>query len=158
MHPTRIFANELELSKAWEEYKENLKMQAHDWPKVQYVGKDGMRVEDYPVLPYTLEGFYIYCRKNYGCVKEYFLNRTGYYDMFTTICSHIKDEIRNQQIIGGMLGAYNASITQRLNGLVDKQEVDHKGEINTAYDLSKVSEATLKELLNAQQSTTDKSD
>lgn len=121
-HPTRIFHNELELSKAWEEYKEDLKVQAKGWPRIQYVGKDGMRVEDYPVLPFVLEGFYVYCRKHYGCVKEYFLNRDGYYDAFTTICSHIKEEIRSQQITGGMLGAYNPSITQRLNGLKEQVE------------------------------------
>jgi hypothetical protein len=35
----------------------------------------------------------------------------------------ILDEIRNDQIEGGSVGQYNASITQRLNGLTDKQEI-----------------------------------
>lgn len=121
-HPTRIFNNELELSKAFEEYKEFLKEQAKEWPKVQYVGKDGQRVEDYPVLPYTLEGFYIYCRKHYGCVKEYFLNRNELYNEFNTICTHIREEVRNHQITGGLLGNFNPSITQRLNGLKEQIE------------------------------------
>ena len=33
------------------------------------------------------------------------------------------DEIRQDQIEGGMSGIYNPSITQRLNGLTDKSEV-----------------------------------
>ena len=122
MHPTRIFKHPDELWNAWLNYKAKRKEQAKDWPKVQYVGKDGYRVEDYPVLPLTMEGFYIYCFDNHGSVKEYFLNRDGYYDEFNTICSRVKDEIRDQQITGGMLGQFNTSITQRLNGLTEKTE------------------------------------
>ena len=33
-----------ELLKVWFDYKENLKEQAKEWLKVDYVGKDGMRV------------------------------------------------------------------------------------------------------------------
>jgi hypothetical protein len=76
----------------------------------------------------TQEGFYIFCRKNYGDVKEYFLNRTNLYDDFTTICHAIKDEIRNNQITGGLLGFFNPSITQRLNGLAEKSEITTKQE------------------------------
>jgi hypothetical protein len=121
MHPTRIFKTPQDLAKAWEEFKEDLKEQARDWPKVQYVGKDGERMVDYPVLPITLEGFYRFCRGKYGDVKEYFVNRPNdgkrYYDEFTTICHACKDECREHQIIGGMIGNFNPSITQRLNGL-----------------------------------------
>lgn len=122
MHPTRIFKHPDELWKAFEEYKEDLKKQSLEWVKLHFVGKDGNREEEHPKLPMTLEGFYIYCRKHYGDVKEYFLNRTGLYDDFTTICSHIKDEIRNNQITGGLLGFFNPSITQRLNNLTEKTE------------------------------------
>jgi len=38
------------------------------------------------------------------------------------VCSRIKKSIRKDQIEGGMVGQYNPSITQRLNGLVEKQE------------------------------------
>lgn len=154
MHPTRIFENELELSKAWEEYKEDLKLQANEWLKVQYVGKDGDRKADGQKIPLTFEGFKIYCRKHYGNIEQYFVNKDSLYNDFVSICSYIKEEIRNDQIVGGLLGFYNPSITQRLNNLVEKTEVDHKGEIKTNYDLSKLSEQALKELLNAQQHTT----
>jgi hypothetical protein len=125
MHPTRIFKTPDELKEAFEEYKKHLKAQALEWPKVQYVGKDGNRVEDYPKLPLTMEGFSVFCFDRYGTVKHYFDNKEGYYDEFGVICSRIKEEIRCDQITGGLLGEYNPSITQRLNGLTDKSEVTH---------------------------------
>lgn len=128
MHPTRIFKKPEELLKAFEGYKESTKEAARKWGKVQYVGKDGNRVEDYPMMPLTFEGFSIYCRKNYGCVKQYFDNQQNNYDDFLTICSHVKEEIRDNQITGGLLGFFNPSITQRLNGLAEKSQVDFKTE------------------------------
>ena len=122
MHPTRIFKTPDELENAFESYKEDLKEQANEWLKVQYVGKDGDRVEDPQKVPYTFEGFKRFCRKKYGDVTEYFLNRDGYYDDFTNICHAIREEIRENQITGGLLGFYNPSITQRLNGLAEKTE------------------------------------
>jgi hypothetical protein len=123
MHPTRIFKTPDELSKAFKGYKEHLEVEAEKWLKVQYVGKEGERVTDKYKLPYTIEGFYRYCRENHGDIKEYFLNRDGLYNEFTTICGYIRDEIRENQITGGLLNVYNPSITQRLNGLSEKSEM-----------------------------------
>lgn len=122
MHPTRIFKNPEELEKAWISYKEFLKDEAYNWLKIQYVGKEAERVTDTYKLPYTMDGFEVYCYKNYGCVNQYFDNKDKLYNDFVTICSYIKKEIRENQITGGLLGIYNPSITQRLNSLVDKQE------------------------------------
>ncbi len=122
MHPTRIFKKPEELKEAFEKYKLHLNEEAKQWLKVQYVGKDGERVADPQKVPYTLEGFKRFCRDNYGCVNDYFLNTGNYYDDFSTICSHIKEAIRENQITGGLLGFYNPSITQRLNGLTEKVE------------------------------------
>ena len=128
MHPTRIFKSPEELEHAWTLYKESLREEALEWVKVQYVGKEGERVTDPLKLPYTMEGFSVYCYKNFGVIKHYFQNTDGYYDDFCPICSHIKEEIRSNQITGGLLGVYNPSITQRLNSLVDKSEVTEKRE------------------------------
>lgn len=122
MHPTRIFKEEKDLQKAWSEYKEYLTKEANKWLKIQYVGKDGERVADAQKVPYTLEGFKRFCRENYGEVEQYFSNQSNYYDDFVGICRAIREEIREDQIVGGLLGFYNPSITQRLNGLVDKQQ------------------------------------
>jgi hypothetical protein len=72
----------------------------------------------------TLEGFKRYCRSNHGEAEHYFKNTDNMYDDFCLICSRIREEIRENQIIGGLLGFYNPSITQRLNGLVEKQATE----------------------------------
>jgi hypothetical protein len=132
MHPTRIFKTPEELFKAFEEYKTHLELEAGKWLKIQYVGKEGERVTDKYKLPYTLEGFEIFCYNKYGCVSQYFDNKDGLYGDFVAICSHIRKQIRDNQILGGMLGIYNPSITQRLNGLTEKTET--KVEISDAPD------------------------
>lgn len=123
-HPTRIFEKPEELEKAWEEYKQSLEKEAKKWLKVQYVGKDGNRVTDPPKLPLILKGFYLWYRKKTGhYIHQYFDNQQGNFDDFMVICRAIRDEIEVDHITGGMLNMYNPSITQRLHGLTDKQEI-----------------------------------
>ena len=69
-----------------------------------------------------MEGFEIFCWNEVGDVEQYFKNINKAYDEFLPICSHIRKEIRRDQIEGGMVGQYNASITQRLNGLKEQVE------------------------------------
>ena len=126
MHPTRIFKTSEDFWNAFLAYKEDLKEQSHEWLKVQYVGKDGDRVAEPQKVPMTIEGFKRYCRLYHGDIEPYLYNKDKYYDDFVGICSHIKEEIRENQILGGLLGFYNTSITQRLNGLTDKSEVTIK--------------------------------
>ena len=70
--------------------------------------------------PLTIEGFQNYCRRNVGCVHDYFANTNDAYNDYSSICRAIRDEIRQDQIEGGMVNIYNPSITQRLNNLTDK--------------------------------------
>jgi len=130
MHPTRIFKTPDELEHAWKLYKKDLLVQAADWLKIQYVGKEGQRMTDAMKLPYTMDGFEVFCYNNYGCVEQYFKNKDGYYTEFVPICSHIKKEIRSNQITGGLLGVYNPSITQRLNSLQDSTKTELTGDIS----------------------------
>ena len=53
---------------------------------------------------------------------------------FTAICSRIRKEIREDQITGGMVGQYNASITQRLNNL--KEQVEQTNIEQPLFNLS----------------------
>lgn len=149
IHPTRTFKTDLDLLNAWNEYKSYLLDEAKKWPKVQYVGKDGQRVEDYPVLPYTLEGFQVWYYNTFNkWIHQYFEEKDGYYQEFVGVCSHIKKEIRAQQITGGMLGMFNPSITQRLNSLTEstankqegKQEIIIKYESGNMDNSGKISE------------------
>ena len=131
MHPTRIFKKPEELEKVWNDYKETLEKESKKWEKIQYVGKDGERRTDYPKIPYTYEGFKVYCYQNkIGTVQHYFENREGNYSDFCDICMRIKDEIRHDQITGGMLGFYNTSITQRLNNLKEQTENNTTHNVN----------------------------
>jgi hypothetical protein len=94
-----------------------------------YVGKDGTEVRKPLERPLTMEGFKCYVWDVEGfTVEQYFTNQDGAYTDYLGICSRIKETIRRDQIEGGMVGQYNPSITQRLNGLVDKQENTIKGE------------------------------
>lgn len=122
-HPTRLFNKPEELKAVFEAYKEDVKEQSKEWLKVMYVGKDATRTEEAQKVPYTFEGLKRFARKHHGEIEQYFLNTGGYYTDFIGICRAIKEEIRENQIIGGMLNFYNPSITQRLNNLSDN--IDH---------------------------------
>lgn len=130
MHPTRIFKSPDEIQKVWDEFKDDLKLQSDEWLKVQYVGKEGERKADGQKVPMTMEGFERFCYTHYGCVNQYFDNKDGLYADFVTICSRIRKEIRENQIIGGMMGFYNPSITQRLNGLRESTDTTLSGEFS----------------------------
>lgn len=124
IHPTRIFKEPNELFKAFQEYKDDIIEQSNEWQKVQYVGKEAERVTDGQKVPYTQEGVERFCYNRYGCVEQYFKNQDGLYDDFIPICTRIKKEIRENQIIGGMLGFYKESITQRLNNLKEQVQTE----------------------------------
>lgn len=111
--------------KMWELF-EAYRKEVKDNPRKKhtFVGKDG--ISEYELLerPLTLEGFENYVAE-LGILQDmsqYFANTEDRYTDYQTICSRIRKAIRQDQIEGGMVGQYNASITQRLNGLADKQE------------------------------------
>ena len=128
MHPTRIFKSPEEVEIVWAEFKEDLKEQSKEWIKVQYVGKEGEKKSDPQKIPLTLEGFERFCYNKYGSIDQYFKNKDELYTDFIPVCSRIKNEIRENQIIGGMVGFFNPSITQRLNNLADTQNVNNSGD------------------------------
>jgi len=85
-------------------------------------------------VPLTIEGFRVYCYNIFKVtVDHYFKNSEGAYEEYRHICMHIKEEIRQDQINGGMVGQYNPSITQRLNGLVEKTQVEQDGKIEVVF-------------------------
>jgi hypothetical protein len=110
----------------FQEYCEHTKanpIKVKDW--VGGMAKPVIREKE---IPYTLEGFEIYCFKQgiISHIDHYFSNREGRYEEFVGICSRIRREIRDDQIKGGMAGIFNPSITQRLNNLVEKTENKHE--------------------------------
>jgi len=112
----------------FEEYKTECK--SNPRKKHVFVGKDG--VSDYELLerPLTYEGFSVFCYLKIGSIKHYFENRDESYNDYVPICRAIKETIRLDQIEGGMVGQYNPSITQRLNGLKEQTETEINGTLN----------------------------
>jgi len=115
--------------KLWEyflAYKEEVK--SNPRKKMVFVGRDGSQEYEHLERPLTMEGFELYCfERNIICdLKDYFSNKQDRYTEFAPICSRIRQAIRNDQIEGGMVGQYNPSITQRLNGLKEQTEVEIK--------------------------------
>lgn len=124
-----------EMFELFKQYRTETKknpIQVKDW--VGGAGKPVIREKERPL---TLEGFSVWCFENgvTNSLHDYFKNTTGAYAEFSPICSHIREQIRLDQIAGGMAGIYNPSITQRLNGLVDKVENKHEvTEIKITHD------------------------
>ena len=89
-----------------------------------WVGKDANMVLREKEKPLTVDGFECWCFDNsiISDLSHYFMNLENRYKDYIGICSRIRKAVRNDQINGGMAGIYNPSITQRLNGLVEKQE------------------------------------
>jgi hypothetical protein len=110
------------------EYFEDYKKETKNNPiQVQdYVGKDAEMVYRTKERPLTIDGFEVWLFKKgiISDLSQYFANTEQRYTDYQTICSHIKKEVRSDQIEGGMAGIYNPSITQRLNNLVEKVQND----------------------------------
>jgi hypothetical protein len=104
----------------WDEYKAHVKGN----PRLIYqLDRNGSLVPVPHEIPLTQQRFEVYVKQKYGwTIGQYFDNQDKLYNDYIAICSHIRMERQADQIEGGMVGQYNASITQRLNGLTEKQE------------------------------------
>lgn len=116
------FSEPAKLYEAFNQYVQHVKSRpiiVKDW-----VGGKGVEVYREKERPLTMEGFSLFCweRKICGDVWDYFTNAGGVYNDFSDILTRIKQQIRDDQITGGMAGIYNPSITARLNGLTEKTE------------------------------------
>ena len=116
----RNLNNPEELQALFEKYKADVK--ANPRIKSVFGGKEFEERAEPLERPLTLEGFELFCYEEVGCVEDYFKNTDKRYNEFTPICTRIRKAIRQDQIEGGMVGQYNPSITQRLNGLTEKVE------------------------------------
>lgn len=124
----RNFPTPQHLRDAFDNYKEwakNNPLKVHD-----FVGKDAVEVHRKKERPLSLSGFYAWCiREDIGVAHQYFENTEGLFKDYLGICRAIKEEIRADQIDGGMAGIYNPSITQRLNNIQETQTIEHKGNL-----------------------------
>ncbi len=102
--------------------------------KVEYVGRDGERVNTPIEIPLTMEGFECYVMDNtritYPDLTEYFEGKNESYKDYFPISTRIRKEIRREQVEGGMVGAYNASLTARINNLKEQTENTNSHNVN----------------------------
>ena len=107
-------------------YKADVK--ANPRKKHVFVGKDGDSAYQELERPLTFDGFrnYLYTHGSVKRFDDYYYNNHGDYSDFIDVCGRIRSEIREDQIDGGMTMVYNPSITQRINGLVEKTENKHE--------------------------------
>lgn len=133
----------------WSMFKDYVEYVKSNPRRVQdFVGKEAEMVYREKEVPLTMEGFEEYVADIPGMplsLEQYFSNRDGRYEDFVAICSRIRRSIRKDQIEGGMVGQYNASITQRINGLVEKTESKVEAKVEQ-IDYSQLSESTLNEI------------
>lgn len=118
----------LELFKQYQQYcKDNPIL------KEDYVGKDAKRVYRELERPLTWVGFecYLSDMEIINDLGDYESNKDGRYEEYATIISRIKKYIEQDQFSGAAVGIYQQNIIARKLGLVDKQENQMSGEINT---------------------------
>ena len=109
-----------QLKELFDTYKSEVK--ANPRIKSVFGGKEFEERAEPLERPLTMEGFELFCYDEVGLVEQYFKNVDKRYEEFIPICSRIRKAIRQDQIEGGMVGQYNPSITQRLNGLTERVE------------------------------------
>ena len=120
MRPKKI-KDPKQLEEIFKEYKSYTKTN----PRFKYHlnQRTGDMVGEPLEVPYTLEGFEIFCHDKYNFTAKHYLENTNKaYEDFCTISTRIRKEIRDDQIKGGMVGQYNPSITARLNALKEQIE------------------------------------
>jgi len=106
-----------EMWELFEKYKTHVKsspIKVKDW-----VGKDAEPVNREKERPLSFDGFEIFIDMD---LVHYSANTHGSYSDFIEVMKKIRKAIRTDQIEGGMAGIFNANITQRLNGLVEKTD------------------------------------
>lgn len=123
---TKYIENPEKMWKLFEAYRKEVKSK----PRLitEYHGKDGEEKIKPLEKPLTIDGFHVFCYDRVGSVHQYFANQDNSYTEYLSIITRIREEIRDDQISGGMVGQYNSNLTARLNGLVDKKETEVKGE------------------------------
>lgn len=117
--------------------------------QIDFKGKDADKVEITRMRPYTWDGLETFLEIE--SLRDYKTNED--YKDFSQVITRIGKIIYDQKFSGAASGFFNASIIARDLGLADKKEIDAdvKQEIKSDIDYSKLSDETLKELLNNSQ-------
>jgi DNA-packaging protein gp3 len=85
-------------------------------------GKNKEKEESPTQCPYTLTGLMAYLDVSKSFWNDF---KKGGHEDFSVVITRIENIIESQQLEGAIVGAFNANIVSRINGLADKQEIDH---------------------------------
>ncbi|TFD94659.1 hypothetical protein E2605_14905 [Dysgonomonas capnocytophagoides] len=116
-----------------------------DWcTKTPWIKKDFIKsgdfagqIVDIPTSrPYTIDGLCNYL----GIDVKTFYNYEERKDFFQVI-TYVRGIIRQNQIEGACVGAYNSSIVARILGLANKQEIETTGGLNITVTSDKAKES-----------------
>lgn len=103
--------------------------------KIEYVGKDGNKVQTALQVPITFEGFecYLADRQIINDLGDYSCNKDKRYTEYTTIITRIRKNCFVQNFKGASVGLFNANLIAKKLGLIDKTE-NHN--INQNFDIT----------------------
>lgn len=117
--------------KLWELFSEFVEHEkSNPMFKVEYVGKEGDRVNTPLQVPITFEAFECWLADK-GIINDlghYSSNEGGAYTDYLPIITRIKNNCFAQNFKGASVGLFNANIIARKLGLADKKEVEDKRE------------------------------
>jgi hypothetical protein len=113
-----------ELYSLFERYAEDTKKRVRTIPKAT---NKGVLYEEH-VPPLTIDGFKTYANKQGSDINRYWYNVDGTLNEYVSVVTRIKEEIRNDQVEGALVGQYQQNIVARLNNLTEKTDVTSNGE------------------------------
>lgn len=112
------------LYQLFNDYIESVKSRVRRIPKAT---NKGVVYEEH-TPPLTIDGFKTFCNREGSDINRYFYNVGGAFSDYVSIVTRIKEEIRQDQIEGALIGQYNNNIVARLNGLTEKTDVTTGGD------------------------------
>jgi len=128
----KIFATPQIMKDACYEYFEYQSTQS--WDRIDFKGKDVEEVRIPTASPFTLTGLCIFLDVNTKYFTEFEATIKGKTDDlskdFSEVIRNVRDIIYNQKFEGASVGAYNANIIARDLGIVDKSELEIKGDLS----------------------------
>jgi len=110
----------LEYFREYKQYEENNRLY-----KIEYVGREGTRVETPLHYPLSMEAFksWLFINKIISDLSDYVKNKEGRYDDFAPIITHIKEFIFAHNFRGASVQLLNPSLIARQLGIKDQQDV-----------------------------------
>lgn len=102
---------------------------SHPWKvtKTKSKGKNREKEETPTQCPFSLTGMMSYLDVSEAYWRQF--KESNHDEDFSTVITRIENIIKTQQLEGALVGAFNANIVARINGLADKQELS--GEVRS---------------------------